>query len=59
MLTQLKKAIFDYIVENENQRQRLNNAVSHFERYIYDEKGEFLIWGREVYDWICKINDLI
>lgn len=59
MLTELKKAIFDYIVENENQRQRLNRAVSHFKMYIYDENGEFLIWGREVYDWICKINDLI
>lgn len=55
---ELKKAVILYIIENQNLFNRLNNVVNHFNRYIYDENWEFLIWGREIYDRIHEANNL-
>ena len=59
MKIELKKTIINYIIENNNLFNRMNNTVNHFKRYIYDENGEYMIWGEEVYDFIKKINELI
>ena len=59
MLLELKKAIIDFIIEHNTTWNRLNFTVDKFRAYIFDSDGNFLIWGREIYDRIHSINDLI
>jgi hypothetical protein len=59
MKTELKKAIIDFIFENEKEFQ-INNAVTQkFKPYIFDPDGNFLIGGSEVYDFIGNAIKLI
>lgn len=59
MKTELKKAIVDFIFENEKEFQ-INNAVTQkFRPYIYDPDGNFLIGGDEVYEFIKDAIKLI
>jgi len=59
MRTELKKAIIDFIFENEKQFQ-INNAVTQkFRAYIYDADGNFLIGGEDVSEFIDKAIKLI
>ena len=59
MRTELKKAIIDFIFENEKQFQ-INNAVTEkFRAYIYDADGNFLIGGEDVSEFIYKAIKLI
>lgn len=59
MRTELKKAIIDFIFENEKQFQ-INNAVTQkFRAYIYDADGNFLIGGEDVSEFIYKAIKLI
>jgi len=59
MRTELKKAIIDFIFENEKQFQ-INNAVTEkFRAYIYDADGNFLIGGKDVSEFIDKAIKLI
>ena len=59
MKPQLKKAIIDFIFENEKQFQ-INNAVTQkFRAYIYDADGNFLIGGEDVSEFIYKAIKLI
>ena len=57
--TELKKAIIDYIFEIKDTRNRHNNVIATFKRYIYDENWNYLIWWKEISDWIDEINKLI
>ena len=41
--TDLKKAIIDWMIENENVWQPVNSTIEHFRQYIYDDKGEYII----------------
>lgn len=59
MRKELKKAIIDYIFENYNVFNMHNQTVKHFEDYIYDKKGEYLIGGEVVNDFIGKAIKLI
>lgn len=56
---ELKKEIFNWLLENENKWQRLNACKDEFRRYIFNEDGEFLIGGREVYDFIFEVDTLL
>lgn len=59
MRTELKKAIIDFIFENEKKFQ-INNAVTQkFRAYIYDADGNFLIGGEDVSEFIYKAIKLI
>lgn len=59
MRTELKKAIIDFIFENEKEFQ-INNAVTEkFRAYIYDADGNFLIGGEDVSEFIYKAIKLI
>ena len=59
MRTELKKAIIDFIFENEKQFQ-INNAVTEkFRAYIYDADGNYLIGGKDVSEFIDKAIKLI
>ena len=59
MNKELKKAIIAYIFENEKQFQITNNVTDKFRAYIYDSKGEYLIGGQQVYNFIEAAIDLI
>lgn len=57
--TELKQAIINYIFENYNLFDRLNNTTNKFKNYIYDENWNYLIWWKEIIDWIENIHKLI
>jgi hypothetical protein len=59
MRTQLKKAIIEFIFENEKEFQITNHTINNFRAYIYDEKGEYLIGGEEVAEFIEQAIKLI
>lgn len=50
----LKKAIIDYIFENINDFQLVNNTKNKFRDYIFDSKGEYLMGGEQVENFIKK-----
>lgn len=56
---ELKKAIFDYLVEHKDTRNRLNFVREHFREYIYNSEGNYLIWGKEIYEFIKELDKLI
>lgn len=59
MHRELKKAIFMWLLNNENRWNRINNCVNEFRAYIYDSKGNYLIGGEDVYDFILGAERLI
>ena len=59
MHKELKKAIFMWLLENENQWQRINKCVENFRLYIYDDKGNYLIGGEDAYGFILEAERLI
>ena len=59
MHKELKKEIIKWLLENENQWQRLNSCKEEFKNYIYGDEGSFLIGGEDVSDFIRKANNLI
>lgn len=59
MNIKLKKAIFDYMIENRKEFQLVNSTVDHFRQYIYDNTGNHIIGGQGVHDFIIVANQLI
>ena len=59
MKTELKKAIIDNIFQNEKQFQINNFVTDEFREYIYNSKGNFLIGGEEVSNFITEAIKLI
>ena len=54
MNKELKRAIVNFILDNEKEFQLPNATTSHFRSYQYDDKGEYLIGGEEVHDFIIE-----
>jgi hypothetical protein len=52
MNIELKKAIINFIIDNLKEFQIINVTVKEFKLYIYDDKGNYLIGGQEVYEFI-------
>ena len=48
MNKQLKKAIVDFILDNDKVFNLRNIVSEKFRAYIYDSQGEYLIGGEEV-----------
>lgn len=59
MSRELKRAIINWLFDNENAWQRINACMDYFKPYIFDEKGNYLIGGREVDDFITEMDILI
>jgi hypothetical protein len=59
MNKELKRAIINNILNNEKEFQLTNSTVNQFRAYIYDDKGDYLIGGNEVHDWICTMIPLL
>lgn len=59
MNTELKKAIVNFIFDNEKEFQLPNATTNKFRPYIYDDKGEYLIGGQEVSKFIDEAIKLL
>ncbi len=59
MKKELKQAIVNYIFDNEKNFQLVNNTTDKFRAYIYDSKGEYLIGGDDVKDFINQAIELL
>ena len=61
MNKELKKDILDWLIENENLFNRVNNCVEHFREYIYDKNGNFLKYGigSKTHDFIVAADKLL
>jgi len=57
--TELKQAIINYIFENYNLFNRLNCTTKKFKNYIFDENWNYLIWWKDIIEWIEKIDKMI
>ena len=59
MNRELKKVIFNWLCDNENEWQRTNSCRKVFREYIYNKDGEHLIGGEQVSDFITEADKLI
>ena len=55
----LKKAIVNFIFENEKEFQLSNAAMTKFRAYIYTCTGDYLIGGENVRNFIRTAIDLV
>lgn len=56
---ELKKEIILWLLEHENEWQRVNTCVDEFRNYIYNDNGNFLIGGENVHDFIANADKLL
>ena len=59
MHRELKLAIIRWLLDNENEFQRINDCSAKFKLYIYDPTGNYLIGGKEVHEFIKEANKLL
>lgn len=59
MYMELKFEILKWLYENENEFNRVTHCINHFKEYIYNSKGEYLIGGRRVTNFIEKADKLL
>jgi hypothetical protein len=59
MHKELKKAIVNFILDNEKEFQLNNLAISKFRPYIYDSNGDYLFGGQDVIDFITDAIKLL
>ena len=52
MHKELKKAIVNYIFDNEKEFQLTNATIANFKEYIYNSQGNYLIGGEDVANFI-------
>lgn len=56
---ELKKQIILWLLENENTWQRVKACVEEYRNYIYDKNGNYLIGGKNVYNFIINADKLL
>ena len=59
MRKELKAAIVAYILDNLTNFQLTNDVTDKFRAYIYDSKGEYLIGGEDVRNFIKDAIELL
>ena len=59
MLKELKAAILNWLLENENEWGRVNACTEAFREYIYSRNGNYLIGGESVAEFIRAADKLI
>lgn len=56
---ELKKVILLWLLEHENEWQRVNTCIDEFRNYIYSDNGNYLIGGKNVASFIEKADKLL
>lgn len=59
MHKELKRAIFNWMLERTEKWGRVSGCIEEFAAYIYDKNGNYLIGGKDVYDFILETERLI
>lgn len=59
MYKELKKQIILWLLEHENEWQRLDTCINEFRNYIYDNNGNYLIGGEIVSNFIKNSDKLL
>ena len=59
MHKELKRAIIMWLLDNEDEFQRVNVCRSVFRDYIYNSKGGYLIGGEDVNEFIKEVNKIL
>lgn len=59
MYKELKKAIILWLLDHENEWQRVNACHKEFRPYIYNADGNYLIGGEEVANFISQADKLL
>ena len=59
MYKELKKVIILWLLEHENEWQRVNACIEEYKNYIYDKKGNRLIGGENVLRFIKNADKLL
>lgn len=59
MYKELKKTIINWLLENENEFNRLTRCKEYFRQYIYNNEGEYIIGGLNTARFIEKTDKLL
>ena len=59
MNKELKTSIIKWLECHENAWQRENKCIDEYRNYIYNDKGAFLIGGKEIVIFIEKADELL
>ena len=59
MYKELKRAIILWLLDHENEWQRVNACREAFRAYIYNMDGNYLIGGEIVSEFICNADKLL
>lgn len=59
IIIELKQDILKYIFKNKDEFQLTNTTIDNFREYIYNAKGEYLIGGELIAEFITKAINLI
>jgi hypothetical protein len=59
MNKELKKAIIEWLLENEDEWQRVIACHDYFRQYVYTPEGNYCIGGEVVSNFIEKADKLI
>ena len=59
MHKELKKVIVYWLLDNENIWQRRNACREEFRPYIYNADGNYLIGGKEVVEFIDRVDEVL
>ena len=56
---ELKRSIVKWYCDNYKRFGSPDECVRVFKAYIYDERGEYLFGGKEVFDFIHEIRNIL
>ena len=59
MSKELKRAIINWMFDNSKEFQLINATAERFRSYIYDDKGNYLIGGKDIMEFIRNADKLI
>ena len=53
---ELRRAIVNWLFDNENVFCRSNACSKNFKQYIYDDNGNYIIGGKDIQDYISTMD---
>ena len=59
MYKELKAEILKWLLEHENEWQRVNACREAFKQYIFNADGNYLIGGQTVSEFITEVDKLL